>query len=148
MNGWFAILAFAVGWFIAQLWKTLAGLWSGHIRKQKLTVGQFLQYVTRSGGMPSGHSASMAAMTTYIGMTAGFGTELFALALAVSLIIFYDATHVRYIVGEQGKVLNQLLAENGKRPLRIVEGHTMAQVLVGVIIGALTGVVMGMVLKA
>lgn len=146
MNGWFAMLAFVIGWFVAQLWKTVAGILKGDFRGRSFL--EFLAYATRSGGMPSGHSASMMAMTIYIGMTAGFGTELFALALAVSLIVIYDATHVRYAVGEQGKVLNEMLVKDDQKPLKIVEGHTMVQVAVGILIGVVTGVVMGILLKA
>ena len=147
MNGWFVLLSSVTGWFIAQLWKTIVGLLRRHT-DEKMSVSEFISYATRSGDMPSGHSACVAAMTTSIGLTAGFGTEIFALALVTSLIVIYDATHVRYAVGVQGKALNEILAKNGKKPLKVVEGHTMTQVIVGVIIGILTGVIMSLLLKA
>lgn len=146
MNGWFALIAAAIGWLIAQTWKTLWGILSG--KAGKMDFGAFVWYATRSGGMPSGHTAAMTALTTYMGMAWGFNSGLFALALATTLIIVYDATHVRYAVGVQGEALNELLKKDGKKPLRIVEGHTIPQVLVGALIGIVTGVIVGILLKA
>jgi len=148
MNGWMVVLAFGIGWLIAQSWKTIAGFVEMRKSPKKMNWREFVSYVTRSGGMPSGHSASMMAATTYIGLTAGFNTELFALALVTTLIVLYDATHVRYAVGKQGEVLNEILQKEGKKPLKVVEGHTLVQVAVGVMIGIVTGVVMGVIVKA
>lgn len=147
MNGWCALVAAAIGWLIAQTWKTIAGLVSKDHPK-KMTFGEFITYAARSGGMPSGHSAAMAGLTTYIGLALGFDSGLFALALAVSIIIMYDAVNVRYAVGEQGKLLNDLAQKEGKKPLRVVEGHTLAQVCVGVAIGVISGVIMAILTKA
>ncbi len=147
MNGWYALVAALVGWLVAQIWKTIAGLLSKN-RPHKMSFGAFISYATRSGGMPSGHSAAMSALTTCIGMLAGFSSGLFALALAVTLVIIYDAIHVRYAVGVQGQALNQLLERSGQKPLPIVEGHTLPQVVVGVMIGIITGVIAGVLFKA
>lgn len=148
MNGWMVILAFGIGWVIAQSWKTIAGFVKMRKNPKRMNWREFISYVTRSGGMPSGHSASMTAATTLIGLTAGFNTEIFALALVTTLIVLYDATHVRYAVGKQGEALNEILQKEGKKPLKVVEGHTLAQVAVGVMIGIVTGVVMGAIVKA
>lgn len=147
MNSWYAILAFICGNLIAQLWKLTYGLIydrkHANVTDFKTAVGYFM----RSGGMPSGHSASMAAITTYLGLMAGFDSGLFALAVAVTLTVIYDAVHVRYAVGEQGKALNKLLVKDHQKSLPLVEGHTMAQVAVGVIIGILTGLLIGFLTK-
>ncbi len=148
MNGWYAILAAGIGWFIAQAWKTIAGVVGGRKRLEKMSFMTLIGYVTRSGGMPSGHSAAMAALTTCLGMGVGFDSALFALALMMTMIVMYDAIHVRYAVGEQGKVLNEFLEKDGKKPLPLVEGHTMSQVVVGAMIGIITGAVVGFLFKA
>lgn len=138
MNIWMAVVAFAGGFVVAQLLKLIIGL----IQGSKTGVVSFrtaVGYLTRSGGMPSGHAASFTALTTYLGCVEGFNTALFVLALATLLIILYDAIHVRYAVGEQGKALNQLLKAAGKPELPVVEGHTVLQVIVGVLIGVLLG---------
>lgn len=137
MNGWYAAVAFVVAWFVAQVWKTIAGIWGGRKTQQKMDLGAFIDYFSRSGGMPSGHSASMSALTLYFGLAAGFNSNIFILSLATTIIVIYDAIHVRYAVGEQGKALNKLLAKNGQKALPVVEGHTIAQVAVGVILGVL-----------
>lgn len=139
MNGWYALLAFLVGFIVAQLWKLIAGLLSGHRSHQATDLKTTIGYLSRSGGMPSGHSASMTALTTYIGCMCGVDSAVFVLSVASTLIVLYDAIHVRYAVGEQGKALNKLLAKNGDTGLPIVEGHTMPQVAVGVILGILIG---------
>ena len=58
------------------------------------------------------------------------------------MIFIYDAVNVRYAVGEHGKLLNEI-AESDKnprtKPQKIVEGHTIPQVIVGAILGALLG---------
>lgn len=137
MNGWYAAIAFVGAWLIAQIWKTLVGIWSGYKNQQKMSIGSLIDYFTRSGGMPSGHAASMSALTLYFGLAAGFGSEIFILSLATTMIVIYDAIHVRYAVGEQGKALNKILQQNGQKPLPVVEGHTIAQVAVGAILGIL-----------
>lgn len=134
----FTIIACGVAWLITQVWKTVVGLASGKkngVVDFKTAIG----YFTRSGGMPSGHTASLTAAVIYVGCAEGFGTGLFALALCILAIVIYDATHVRYAVGEQGKALNKLLVKAGEKELPLVEGHTLAQVAVGAVIGVVVG---------
>ena len=42
-----------------------------------------------SGGMPSSHSSFVSCMSTMIGLKYGFSSDLFAVAVVVSLIIMY-----------------------------------------------------------
>lgn len=147
MNGWYALLVFVCGFAIAQLWKFVAGVIAGRREKVAADWKTMIGYLMRSGGMPSGHSASMAGLTTYLGCMCGLDSAVFALAVATTLIVIYDAIHVRYAVGEQGEALNKLLEKDGRRPLPVVEGHTLSQVVVGVIIGILIGVGMWFLTK-
>ncbi len=138
LEGCFALLAFVLGFLIAQIWKMISGIIKGRktgIVDLKTAVG----YFSRSGGMPSGHTASFTALTTYLGCVYGFSSGIFVLAVATLVVIMYDAIHVRYAVGEQGKVLNNMLRRAGKAELPVVEGHTTSQVLVGMIIGVIVG---------
>lgn len=138
MKAWYALVAFVCGFVVAQLWKFVAGLLSQR-KQEERNFKEMVGYLTRSGGMPSGHAASVTALSIYIGCYAGFDSAVFMLAVAFWGIVLYDAIHVRYAVGEQGKALNQLLKGAGKPELPVVEGHTMAQVVVG----TLTGLVIG-----
>lgn len=135
MNSWYAILAAIGGWAVAQITKVVIS-WVKNPKARNLKV--VLEDLMRSGGMPSGHTATMLGITTYLGLASDFQSVEFALALVVTALIVYDATHVRYIVGEMGKKLNGLLAKG--ESLKIVEGHTVAQAIVGAMIGVGMGV--------
>ena len=139
MKVWYALIAFTAGFVVAQAWKFVAGLFAQRKQKER-NSREVIGYLTRSGGMPSGHAASMTALSVYLGGYAGFDSAIFMLAVAVWAIVIYDAIHVRYAVGEQGKALNQLLKASGKPEVAIVEGHTVAQVMVGTVMGIIIGV--------
>ncbi len=138
MKAWYALVAFACGFAVAQLWKFVTGVVSSR-KQEKRDFKEMVGYLMRSGGMPSGHAASVTALTVYLGCFSGFDSPIFMLAVAFWGIVLYDAIHVRYAVGEQGKALNKLLEEARKPELPVVEGHTMAQVVVGTILGIIIG---------
>lgn len=148
MEGWFALLSFVIAWLIAQVMKTVLGLLTGYRAGEIQGFSSAVGYFLRSGGMPSGHTASFTAMCVYLGCAFGFGSGLFALAACTWAIVVYDAMNVRYAVGEQGKALNMLLKEQHKPEVPLVEGHTLPQVLVGFIIGVLTGVIVFLMTKS
>ena len=133
------LIAFVLGWFFAQTGKLIGDLF---IKKRPLDFKELLDCYTRSGGMPSGHTASFLGLTTFLGLKTGFMSGLFVLALAMTIIVVYDAVNVRYAVGEQGKLLN-IIAESDDneetRKMKVVEGHTIPQVCVGAVLGILLG---------
>lgn len=99
-----------------------------------------------AGGMPSSHSALMTAVTTSIGLNAGWGSPVFALALAITGIVVYDATGVRRQAGFHAERINQIarellklkkLEENDASYLREIIGHTPGEAAAGVLFGAL-----------
>ncbi|MBQ2638493.1 MAG: divergent PAP2 family protein [Candidatus Saccharibacteria bacterium] len=138
MDSLYILLAFVLGWLIAQSAKVVITL---ILRKGKLKFSEFLAIMAKSGGMPSGHTASFVAATLTIGFRLGFSSAIFALAACNTIIIIYDATNVRYAVGQQGKLLNKIVADTQlAKPLKLVEGHTVAQAIVGFIIGVLIAV--------
>lgn len=69
----------------------------------------------------------------------GSGATAFFVLLCVDAVVFYDAIHVRYAVGEQGKALNKLLEKGGQPTVKVVEGHTLRQVIAGIVLGAVVG---------
>lgn len=140
MEGLYALIAFVVAWFFAQVSKTVLGVIGGKKSGKVTNLGSAIGYFTRSGGMPSGHTASFTALCVYLGCEFGFMSGIFALAVANLIVIIYDAIHVRYAVGVQGEALNELLKEQGKKELPVVEGHTLSQVIVGAVIGVVVGV--------
>lgn len=128
MNGMKIIIAFVCGFIVAQGIKFIIALLQG---KKNI-----FEYLIKSGGMPSGHGASFTAATTMIGLTQGFDSAIFALAVCMAMVVFYDAVNVRYAVGRQGKELNKILP----KPLRVVEGHTIFELIVGILIGIFIGI--------
>lgn len=107
-----------------------------------------------TGGMPSSHAATMTATTLAIGLFDGFDKPLFALAIAISMIIIYDAAGVRREAGYHAEALNKLVDEwfvLTKTPLvdqkRLKEmlGHTPIEVVGGVLTGLVSTLVLWLV---
>jgi uncharacterized protein len=94
-----------------------------------------------TGGMPSSHSALMSSTTLAIGLSSGFGTPVFALAVAISMIVIYDAAGVRRQAGFHAQKINVLISELfqgqpfSEERLKEVLGHTPRQVWIGTILG-------------
>lgn len=64
-----------------------------------------------SGGMPSSHSASVAALAMAIGLQDGFDSSVFAIALTLTGVVAYDAMGVRLAAGKHAAALNILVQE-------------------------------------
>ncbi|MBR0431559.1 divergent PAP2 family protein [Candidatus Saccharibacteria bacterium] len=138
MEGIYIIVAFALSFMLAQLIKIVAGFIK---KKGKMTWLEFTYYLTKSGGMPSGHSAGFSAVTTYLGFSQGITSPIFALAFCMTVIIVYDAVNVRYAVGEQGKLLTNIIKDHRYKnvPTQIIEGHTVPEAAAGIVLGVLIG---------
>jgi len=101
-----------------------------------------------TGGMPSSHSAAVAAVATVLGFEYGLGSPYFALAAVFGSVVIYDATGIRRAAGKQAELINDLvnqlahLFDDGFRPLALktLLGHTYPQVLVGSLLGIGTGI--------
>ena len=93
-----------------------------------------------TGGMPSSHSALITGTTSGIGFQLGFDNPIFALAIALSLIVMYDASGVRKSAGIQAAEINKLskkLDPKSKMSLKENLGHTKFEVIVGSLLGPL-----------
>ncbi len=125
-----------LGWFLGQIIKVPVEYL--RYKRWKWTL------LLSAGGMPSSHSALMTAVTTSIGLNAGWGSPIFALALAVTAIIVYDATGVRRQAGFHAERINQIvrelfqlkkLEEEEVSYLREIIGHTPGEAIAGVFFG-------------
>ena len=125
-----------LGWILGQLIKVPVE----YLRHKRWNWTLLLS----AGGMPSSHSALMTAVTTSIGLNAGWGNPIFALALAVTAIIVYDATGVRRQAGFHAERINQIvrelfqlkkLEEEEVSYLREIIGHTPGEAIAGVFFG-------------
>ena len=93
-----------------------------------------------TGGMPSSHSALITGTTSGIGFQLGFDNPIFALAIALSLIVMYDASGVRKSAGIQAAEINKLAKKidpESQLALKETLGHTKLEVIVGSILGPL-----------
>ena len=93
-----------------------------------------------TGGMPSSHSALITGATSGIGYELGFDSSIFALAVAVALIVMYDASGVRKSAGIQATEINKLSKKiDPKSELFLKEtlGHSKIEVMVGSLLGPL-----------
>tara|TARA_Y100001970_G_scaffold262122_1_gene345960 strand:- start:5557 stop:6036 length:480 start_codon:yes stop_codon:yes gene_type:complete len=93
-----------------------------------------------TGGMPSSHSALITGASSGIGFELGFDSPIFALAIAVSLIVMYDASGVRKAAGNQALEINKLsrkLDDKSEVNLKETLGHTKSEVIVGSFLGPL-----------
>lgn len=101
-----------------------------------------------TGGMPSSHSASVAALATSLGILHGWSHPYFAIAAVFASIVMYDATGIRRAAGQQAELINDLVEELGHlfdegfqpQALKTLLGHTYPQVVVGALVGIATGV--------
>ena len=106
-----------------------------------------LRRFVETGGMPSSHAASVAALSTMIGLNNGFRTGLFCVTLFFSLIVMYDAAGLRRAAGRQAVILNRLIDEHFAHPeagtQRLMEllGHTPFEVLVGALLGVASALI-------
>jgi acid phosphatase family membrane protein YuiD len=119
---------------LAQVLKLIIEL----LRHGKVTFRTLVE----TGGMPSAHSALVAALATGIGQTMGWSSGEFALATVFAVIVMYDAAGVRQAAGKQARILNQIVDElfsedatfNEDR-LKELLGHTPVQVFAGSALG-------------
>ncbi|HLO32324.1 MAG TPA: divergent PAP2 family protein [Anaerolineales bacterium] len=94
-----------------------------------------------TGGMPSSHSALMTATTLAIGLYYGFDHPTFALGVALTMIVTYDAAGVRQQAGIHAQRINLLFDELlrghpiNENDLREVIGHTPLEVAGGIVLG-------------
>jgi len=120
-------------WAIAQTIKVILGV----IREKRFNFRWFVG----TGGMPSAHAASVASLSTSVGITYGFDSALFAIALTFTLIVMFDAQTSRLSSGRQAEILNKMLDDIywkhkfDDEKLKEFLGHTPIQVFVGAGLG-------------
>lgn len=130
-------IAAALGWFLAQILKTII--------HTALTRSFVAERMVGSGGMPSSHSSTVCALATSTCLQYGSDSFEFAIASFFAIVVMYDAIGVRRETGIQAKVLNEMMelfSHMGKDvsmedKLKEFVGHTPLQVLAGAILGIL-----------
>jgi acid phosphatase family membrane protein YuiD len=130
----------AAAWLIAQTIKVALGV----IREKRFNFRWFVG----TGGMPSSHAASVSALSTSVGVTYGFDSALFAVAVAFTVIVMFDAQGVRMATGRQAGILNKMLDDiywkkkMDEDKLKELIGHTPIQVFAGAALGILVSLLL------
>ena len=103
-----------------------------------------------SGGMPSSHTALVSSLALAVGLVEKFSSTIFAVTLAFSLIIIFDACNVRYYAGQNIALTKKLIDDLNElgylktddpiyhKKMKEVLGHTYLQAFGGIIVGLLT----------
>jgi len=139
----YVLIAALIAWAIAQTLKIPIEYLQTHRWNWALLV--------QPGGMPSSHSALIVGITHGIGLSVGFGTPLFALAFAISMIVIYDATGIRRQAGKHAELINAMINDLAagnplkEEQLREVLGHTPLEALGGIVLGLLVAQITWMV---
>jgi acid phosphatase family membrane protein YuiD len=100
-----------------------------------------------TGGMPSSHSSLMTATTHAVGLYYGFDNPIFALGVAITMIVTYDAAGVRRQAGIHAQRLNVIFDELLKghtlnqKELREMLGHTPLEVTGGILFGIIVATI-------
>lgn len=104
-----------------------------------------------TGGMPSSHSALMTGTVFAVGLYNGFDNPLFALGVAITMIVTYDAAGVRRQAGIHAQRINVLFEELlrghpiSDKDLREVLGHTPLEVAGGILLGLIVATAQWMI---
>ena len=120
---------------IAQLLKVVIEL----IQTRRLNLLRFFD----NGGMPSSHSALVTTLTIGVGVYAGVNSSIFSITLIFSLYFIFEAAGLRQEVGNQARLLNDLVDEMkathhiDRSRLKELVGHTWWEVFGGLTLGAL-----------
>ena len=128
-------------WFVAQVIKVILNTIKFIIDKKKgntakkVTIGTLFKL----GGMPSSHTATVISLSTCIGALEGFNSTMFAVAGVFAFITMFDAVMVRLPVEkltEAFNVVREVVLGKDIKALKKVEGHTIPEVIGGVITGS------------
>jgi len=128
-----ALIAGLIAWLLAQIIK----LPLDYLRTRKWNWALMIT----TGGMPSSHSALVTGTVFAIGLYYGFDNPLFALGVAITMIVTYDAAGVRRQAGIHAQRINVLFDELlhghifSEKDLREVLGHTPLEVAGGILLG-------------
>jgi acid phosphatase family membrane protein YuiD len=131
-------MSWLIACLVAQAFKILGGV----IRQRRFDF----RWLIGTGGMPSTHAAGVTALSVAVGDQVGYGSPLFAIVVAFTVITLFDAQGVRRWSGRQAQVLNKIMEDMyfkrriQEQRLKELLGHTPFEVLVGMGIGLVTAV--------
>lgn len=139
------LIAGLVAWLLAQIIK----LPLDYLRTRRWNWALMIT----TGGMPSSHSSLITGIVFAIGLYYGFDDPLFALGVAITMIVTYDAAGVRRQAGIHAQRINVLFEELlhghpvSEKDLREVLGHTPLEVIGGILLGLIVSTAQWLIWK-
>ncbi len=112
-----------------------------------------LQLLIDSGGMPSSHTALVSALAMSVGLQERFSSTIFAVTMALAVIVIYDAANVRYYSGQNIRVTQQLVKDVQENlhtefddpiyqtKLKEVLGHKWKEIFGGLVLGIMIALI-------
>lgn len=134
------LIAGLIGWSAAQLIKVPLEFLHTHKWNWSLLF--------RAGGMPSSHSALVSGISLATGLYEGMNTAVFALSVAVAMVVIYDATGIRRQAGKHAELINAMIDDLAsghplkEETLREVLGHTPIEAIGGMVLGMLSALLL------
>jgi len=119
----------------SQLSKAIRPLFKG----QRFDIHRLVDY----GGFPSSHTAFITACAVAIGVTEGFRSSAFALAVVAASIFIYDILRLRMTVSQSKDEIDRLLKREGLERIRKAPqfgAHSVPEVLAGLAWGLVCAV--------
>lgn len=116
----------------------LKPLFSKQLRDQQAKT---LDPRPRYGGMPSAHVAFATALMLVTGMHEGVDTAVFAVAVAMFILVFDEAVRLRVFLSRFGSAILTLLRrlpdeeQAGFPPIEHRMGHSVPEVVGGIVVG-------------
>jgi len=97
----------------------------------------------RYGGMPSAHAAFASSLVVAAAAAEGISSAVFAVSVAILILVLDDALRLRIFLSRYGLAIRRLLeqAPTAARDLPPIEwrmGHSLPEVLGGIIVGVLS----------
>ena len=102
----------------------------------------------RCNALPSSHTSLVTTLTTGVAVYQGVHSPLFGISLIFSLYFIFEATGLRQEVGNQARVLNEIIDKVrethhiNSEELQELIGHTWAEVTGGFIVGLIVALIM------
>lgn len=132
------LIAVILSWVIGKGLKVVLDI----IREKKMN----LKLLLYDGPMPSTHTTSVVAVAVACILETGI-SPISLLSFIVALIVMEDAMKVRFITGQQAKLLNQQYkGKKGYKPMPERIGHRPIEVLVGALIGIVVPILIYLIL--
>ena len=139
------LMAAASAWLLAQILK----VFTGFFKVQRFT---FKALFFGTGGMPSSHTATVAALSIACAVGEGLNSSAFAISAVLAIIVMIDAIGVRRETGKQSRALNIIIEEffssddkNFDTRFKELIGHTPLQVVFGYLTGAVVAIALSFV---